>query len=111
MWPMVMGRTACSHLESSPNREHRVPNKAFTQAVQGNNKLHCTAKDFYLPWRYGELIEKFISPHNINLMKRNRMPAKRYHPFRKGIVLRLLWTGRVKKKSRASEALKTTQTW
>lgn len=108
-----------SHSPTSTCREHKVPAeniryKAFTQTVQGNNKLHFIVKDFYLPWCYGELIEELISPHNTSLMKRNRMPGKRGHPFRKAIVLRLLWTGTVKNKSGASVALKTTQvdkTW
>lgn len=120
MWPVVMWRrTVCSHLELFPNRHlqraqgtctnHKVPNKAFTQAIQGNNKLHFTVKKFYLPWHSGELIGKLISLHNTILMKRNRVPVKRCHPFRKGIVPPLLWTGTMKNKLGASEALKTTQ--
>lgn len=118
-WPMVAWRrTVCSHLEPFPTgwdrlqgtcREHKVPNKAFTQAVQGNKKLHFKVKDYYLPWHWGELMEKLIPPHNGSLMKRNRVPEKTCHTFRKGTVLHLLWTGTVKKKSGASETLKTTQ--
>lgn len=77
----------CAHSWSpSPTgtcSEHKVPNKAFTQAVQGNNKLHFTVKDFYLPWRYGELIEKLISPHNSSLMKRIKSACKEGPPLQK----------------------------
>lgn len=99
------------HLGLSPGscREHKAPNKAFTQVVQGNNKLHFTVKDFYLSWCYCELIEKLISPHNASLMKNDRAPVTRCQPFQKGDVLPLLLTGIVKGKPEASEALKTTQ--
>lgn len=90
-------------------RDHKVPSKALTQAAQGNNKLHFTVKDFYLPWCYGELMEKLISPHYTSLVKRNRVPVKTCHPLRKGIVLHLLWTETVKKKLGVSEALQTTE--
>lgn len=120
MRPVVMWRrTACSHLEFLPNRhlqraqgtctDHKVPNKASPRQSKEITNSILQLKKFCMPWCSGELIGKLISPHNTILMKRNRVPVKRCHPFRKGIVLPLLWTGTVKNKLGASGALKTTQ--
>lgn len=119
MWPVVMWRRTAHIWSSFPTgtcREHKAPVQTIRcptrpsprQSKEITNSI-LQLKKFCMPWCSGELIGKLISPHNTILMKRNRVPVKRCHPFRKGIVLPLLWTGTVKNKLGASGALKTTQ--
>jgi len=64
-----------------PTGQEGLPRAPWTQAVQGNNKLHFMVKGFYLSPCHCELIEKIISPHNASLMKSDGTLVTRCQPF------------------------------